>query len=52
MDYWLSAVAEIAFQRIQTAYETERSGGQQQWMAFYEAQLIKAEAIRDRLKGK
>jgi hypothetical protein len=46
------ALAAAALRQIQTAYETERSGGQQQWAAFYEAQLSKAQAILDRLKGK
>ena len=43
---------KTAFQQIQTAVETERSGGQKQWAAYFEAQLPKAQAIRDRLKGK
>ena len=38
--------------RFETAYETLRDGGQQQWAANLEAQLPKAQAIRDRLKGK
>ena len=46
------AMAETAAQQIETAHEIERSGGQQQWAAFYEAQLPEAQAIRDRLKGK
>ena len=47
-----AAMAEIAFQHIQTAVETLRSGGHQRWAAEFEAQLLKAQAIRDRLKGK
>ena len=47
-----SALAVTALQQIQTAYETERSGGQAAWAAFYQRQLSKAQAIRDRLKGK
>jgi tetratricopeptide (TPR) repeat protein len=47
-----SALAATALRQIQTAYETERSGGQQQWAAYYETQLPKAQAIRNRLKGK
>jgi hypothetical protein len=47
-----AAMAEIAFLQIQTAVETLRSGGHQQWAAEFEAQLLKAQAIRDRLKGK
>ena len=46
------ARAETAFQQIQTAVETLRSGGQQQWAAEFEAQLPQAHAIWDRLKGK
>src|SRR5271166_2991175 len=44
-------VAETAVRQIETAYETLRSGGQEPWSAFYRAQLAKAQAIRDRLKG-
>jgi hypothetical protein len=39
-------------QQIQTALDTLRSGGQQQWAADLEAQLHKAQAIGDRLKNK
>ena len=47
-----AAVAAIAVQQIETAYETTRSGGQEEWSAvFSRAQLAKARAIRDRLKG-
>jgi hypothetical protein len=46
------ALSATAFQQIETAFETERSGGQQQWAAYYQEQLPKAQAIRDRLKGK
>jgi len=45
------AVADAAVRQIETAYETERSGGQEQWAAFCEGQLTKAQAIRDRLNG-
>ena len=45
-------VAETAVRQIETAYETLRSGGQEQWAAFYEEQLPKARAIRDRLGGR
>jgi hypothetical protein len=45
------AIATTAFRQIQTAFETLRSDGQQQWAAVYQAQLPKAQAIRDRLKG-
>ncbi len=45
-------LAETALRQIQTALETLRDGGQQQWAAYYEAQLPEAQAIRDRLKGK
>ena len=46
------ALAETAVKQIEAAYETLREGGQQQWAAFYERQLPKAQAIRDRLKDK
>jgi hypothetical protein len=46
------ALAETAVLQIRTAYEALRDGGQQQWAANLEAQLPKAQAIRDRLKGK
>jgi tetratricopeptide (TPR) repeat protein len=46
------ARAETAVEQIQAAVETLRSGGQQQWAAEFEAKLPKAQAIRDRLKGK
>jgi tetratricopeptide (TPR) repeat protein len=45
-------MAESSFQQIHCALETLRHGGQQQWAAFFEAQLTKAQAIRDRLKGR
>jgi hypothetical protein len=45
-------MAETAAAQIETAYETLRDGGHQQWAAYYEQQLPKAQAIRDRLKGK
>ena len=44
-------VAETAVQQIETAYETLRAGGHQQGSAYFEVQLAKARAIRDRLKG-
>ena len=47
-----ATLAETAAAQIETAYETCRDGGQAQWAAFYDAQLPKARAIRDRLKGK
>lgn len=43
-------LATTASRQIQTAYEMELFGGQQQWAAYFEAQLPKAEAIRDRLR--
>jgi hypothetical protein len=46
------ALSEIAVEQIGAAYETTRSGGQQQFAAYFEAQLTKAQAIRDRLKRK
>jgi hypothetical protein len=45
-------VAETAVRQIETAFETLRSGGQEQWAAYFEARLAKARAIRDRLKGR
>jgi tetratricopeptide (TPR) repeat protein len=47
-----ASVAERAVEQIKTAYETEHAGGQVPWAAFYEQQLPKAQAVRDRLKGK
>jgi hypothetical protein len=44
-------VAETGVRQIETAYETLRSGGQEQWAAYFEAQPAKARAIRDRRKG-
>jgi len=46
-----AARAETAVTQIETAYETCRDGGQQQWAAYFEARLPEAQAIRDRLKG-
>jgi hypothetical protein len=46
------ALAETAVQQVQAAYETLRDGGHEQWAAYYQEQLPKAQAIRDRLKGK
>ena len=45
-------VAETAVRQIETAYQKMRSGGQEQWAAFYEEQLPKARATRDRLGGR
>jgi tetratricopeptide (TPR) repeat protein len=47
-----SAKAEAAVEQIQTAYETLRAGGHEPSAAYYQEQLPKAQAIRDRLKGK
>jgi hypothetical protein len=47
-----AAMAEGAVMRIETAYSTLRDGGQQPRAAIIQAQLPKAEAIRDRLKAK
>ena len=47
-----SAVAETAAQQIEAAYETPRVGRRQAIGSIYQAQLPKAQAIRDRLKGK
>ncbi len=45
-------VAETAVRQIETAYETLRSGGQEQWSAYFAEQLTKARTIRDRLGGR
>ena len=45
-------LAETALTQIESAYETLRDGGHEVWAASFEAQLPKAQAIRDRLKGK
>jgi tetratricopeptide (TPR) repeat protein len=45
-------VAETAVRQIETAYETLRSGGHEQWAAYFEAQLAKARSIRDRLEDR
>ena len=42
-------MAETAVRQIETAYETTRSGGDEQLSAYFQAQLAKAQAIRDRL---
>ena len=47
-----SALAETAVEQIEAAYRTTRNGGHQQQATFYATQLPKAQAIRDRLKGK
>jgi hypothetical protein len=44
-----AAGAETALRQIETAYEALRSGGQEAWAAVFEANLTKAQAIRDRL---
>jgi hypothetical protein len=44
-------IAEAALRQIETAHETARLGGHQQGSAYFEAQLPKARAIRDRRKG-
>lgn len=46
------ALAETAFQQIQTARETLGDGGQQRWADIFQTQLTTAQAIRDWLKGK
>jgi hypothetical protein len=45
-----AAVAEVAAQQIEAAYEATRSGRQAVWAAFFQEQLAKARTIRDRLK--
>ena len=46
------ALAEAAMTQIATAYEALRDGGHAQWAIYYEEQLPKAQAIRNRLKRK
>ena len=46
------AMAETAVQQIETAIAMTRSGGDEHWSSISQAQLPKARAIRDRLKGK
>ena len=46
------AKAEAAVRQIEAAYETARSGGDEHLSADFEAQLSKARAVRDRLKGR
>jgi hypothetical protein len=43
-----AVIAETALRHIETAYETLRSGGHEQWAACFEAQLPPVRAIRDR----
>ena len=47
-----SALSETAVAQIAAAYATVRDGGHETWAAMFQAQLPKAQAIRDRLKGK
>jgi hypothetical protein len=47
-----AALAETAVQQIEAAYEMTQSGGHEQWAAYYRAQLARAQAVRDRLKGR
>ena len=46
------AMAETAVEQIQTAVETLRDSGQVEGTALYKQNLLRAQAIRDRLKGK
>jgi hypothetical protein len=46
------ASAKAALRQIETAYETGRSGGQEQSSAYFSEQLAKAEAIRGPLGGR
>jgi hypothetical protein len=46
-----AAMAETAVRQIETAHETARLWGQEQWASYFELQLAKAQAIRDRLGG-
>jgi tetratricopeptide (TPR) repeat protein len=47
-----SSVAERAVDQIKTASDAEQAGGQVVLAGYYRAQLVKAQAIRDRLKVK
>ena len=47
-----AALAESAVDQIQTAYRTLRDGGDEYLAGMFQEQLPKAQAIRDRLKGK
>ena len=44
-------VSETAVRQIETAYEMAQSGGLEPLAAYFQAQLPRAQAIRDRLKG-
>jgi hypothetical protein len=46
------ALAETAAAQIQTAYQTLRDRGDEYQSTQFQSQLTKAQAIRDRLKGK
>jgi hypothetical protein len=46
------ALAETAVRQIEAASETAYSGGNEYTWAFFQKRLPKAQAIRDRLKGK
>ena len=46
------ALAETAARRIEAALATTHSGGHQQLSAYFHAELTKAQAIRDRLRGR
>jgi len=45
-------LAETAVQQIEVALEAARSGGHDPMSKEFQAQLPKAQAVRDRLKGK
>jgi hypothetical protein len=45
-------LAEAGVTQIGTAYDALRSSGQTPWAAMVQAHVSKAQAIRDRLKGK
>jgi tetratricopeptide (TPR) repeat protein len=47
-----AAAAELAVAQIETAYDTLDDGDHVQGAAIFQAQLPRAQAIRDRLKGK
>jgi hypothetical protein len=47
-----AAMAETAVAQIESAYAMLRDGGPEAWAAEFQAQLPKAQTIRDRLTGR
>ena len=47
-----AALSEATLRQIKEAYEmTQSGGGREQWSVYFQAQLPRAQAIRDRLKA-